>query len=281
LIDTGLTASALFDRLSGQRNIQGRKGNFDETLGTNKEMSNRAIVTGAASGIGLAAARRLRAQGMEVVAVDLPGERLDALAGEGMKTLPADLSHAEERDKVVGEGTGARALVNSAGIIRLKPILEFTVEDIHKLFAVNVDPVWDLTSRIGRTMPPGGSIVNLSSSSAKRSVTTDAAVYAASKAVVLSLTRSFAYAFASASVRVNALCPGIIDTPMADDIVEKSASARRISTDEAAESRIAGVPLARTGSPKECANLIWFLVSNESSYMTGQGINITGGLIMY
>lgn len=244
-------------------------------------MSNVAVVTGAASGIGLATARRLQEDGMTVIAVDLPGPRLDALADEGMQVLPGDLSQSADRDRVVAEGKGARALINSAGIIRLKPILEFTVEDIHDLFAVNVDPVWDLTSRIGRTMEAGSSIVNLSSSAAKRSVTTEAAVYAASKAVILSLTRSFAYAFASQNVRVNALCPGIIDTPMAEDIVQKSAAAHGVGLDQAVESRISGVPLGRSGSPEECANLIRFLVSSESSYMTGQSINITGGLVMY
>lgn len=244
-------------------------------------MSDLAIVTGAASGIGLATARRLRAEGMSVLAVDLPGAKLDALSDEGMQTLGADLSRSEDRDRVVEAGTGARALVNSAGIIGLKPILDFTVDDIHTLFAVNVDPVWDLTSRIGRTISAGGSIVNLSSSSAKRSVTTDAAVYAMSKAAVLSITRSFAYAFAPAGVRVNALCPGIIETPMAQTIVQTAASTHGVSEAAVAQQRIVDVPLGRSGSPEECANLIWFLVSDEASYMTGQAVNITGGLVMY
>ena len=240
-----------------------------------------AIVTGAASGIGHASARRLRDEGLDVLAVDLPGPRLDALEADGFRVLGGDLASAEDRDRIVAAGSGARALVNSAGIIRLKPILEFTVEDIHAIYAVNVDAVWDLTSRIGRTMTRGGSIVNLSSSSAKLATTTEAAVYASSKAAVLSITRSFAYEFGPAGVRVNAICPGIVDTPMQDDVLARASAARGITPEQLADARTASVPLRRSSSPDECAGLVWFLVSDEAGYMTGQAVNFTGGLVMH
>lgn len=244
-------------------------------------MSDLAIVTGAASGIGLAATKRLQAEGLDVLAVDLPGPRLDALVGSGVRTLAADLTSPTDRDAVVASGEGARVLVNSAGIIKIAPILDLTVDDIHSVFAVNVDAVWDLTSRIGRLMPSGGAVVNLSSSSAKLAMTTEGAVYAASKAAVLSITRSFAYAFGPRNVRVNALCPGIIDTPMQDDVIARAAAARSMSVDDMAKARVANVPLGRTATPEECANLIWFLASDESSYMTGQAVNFTGGMVMF
>jgi NAD(P)-dependent dehydrogenase (short-subunit alcohol dehydrogenase family) len=243
-------------------------------------MAEIAIVTGAASGIGLSSARRLRDEGLDVVAVDLPGPRLDAVAALGFRTVGADLSVVADRDLVVQAGVNARALVNSAGIIRLKPILEVTVEDIKAIYSVNFDAVWDLTSRIGRTMSRGGSIVNISSVAAKLAITTEAAVYASSKAAVLSLTRSFAYEFASKGVRVNAICPGFVDTPMLDELLVKTAAARGISVEEYAEARIASVPMGRACSPDECANLTWFLLSDQSSYMTGQSVNFTGGMIM-
>lgn len=246
-----------------------------------ESMSSTAVVTGAASGIGLATARRLRDEGMHVVAVDLPGERLAALASEGLTPLAADLSSSQDRERVIEAGIGARALVNSAGIIRLKPILDFTVADIREIFAVNVDAVWDLTAGIGQTMTAGGTIVNLSSSSAKLASTTEAAVYASSKAAVLSITRSFAYAFASNNVRVNAMCPGFVDTPMQDKVVAEAAAARGVTVEELTNARLANVPLGRACTPEECANLIRFLVSDESSYMTGQAVNFTGGLIMH
>ncbi len=124
-----------------------------------------AVVTGAASGIGQATAIRLRDEGMKVIAVDMNQDALTKLTG--VEHLVADLSKNEDRDKVVAAAQGAHALVNAAGLIRLKPILEFTVQDIRDIYAVNVEAVWDLTSRIGRTMTEGASIVNLSSVSAK------------------------------------------------------------------------------------------------------------------
>jgi len=240
-----------------------------------------AVVTGAASGIGRAVADRLVREGFDVLAVDRDPLGLEPLAARGMRTLAADLSIPADRARVISAGTGARALVNSAGINRLKPILELTVDDIHDLYAVNVDAVWELTSHIGRTMPPGGAIVNLSSSSAKLSTMTEAAVYASSKAAVLSITRSFAYAFADAHVRVNAICPGIIDTPMQDAVLTKVAAARGQTYDELAAERNQMVPLGRAASAEECAGAIWFLLSEESAYMTGQAINFTGGLVMW
>jgi NAD(P)-dependent dehydrogenase (short-subunit alcohol dehydrogenase family) len=141
--------------------------------------------------------------------------------------------------------------------------------------------VWDLTSRLGRAMPPGGAVVNISSFSAKVASTIECAVYASSKAAVLSITRSFAYAFAPQGVRVNAVVPGIIDTPMQDALVKEAAAFRQTTPAELSRARNATVPLGRTGSPGEVAGIIWFLLSAESGYMTGQAINITGGQIMF
>jgi NAD(P)-dependent dehydrogenase (short-subunit alcohol dehydrogenase family) len=166
-------------------------------------------------------------------------------------------------------------------VIRLRPILESGVADMREIYPVNVEAVWDLTSRLGRAMPPGGAVVNISSFSAKVSSTTEAAVYASSKAAVLSITRSFAHAFASRGVRVNAVVPGIIDTPMQDEVIEKVAASRQTTPAELSRARNATVPLGRTGSPEECAGIIWFLLSAEASYMTGQAVNITGGQIMF
>ena len=198
-----------------------------------------------------------------------------------MTALAADLGTAEGRDAVVAAGEGCHALVNSAGINVLKPILELTVDDLQRIYRVNVDAVWDLTSRIGRTMPSGGAIVNLSSSSAKLASTIEAAAYASSKAAVLSITRSFAYAFAPNNVRVNAICPGIVDTPMQDKVLAEVAEARGITLEQLAADRNKSVPLGRGSSAEECAGAIWFLLSEESAYMTGQSINFTGGLVMW
>ena len=244
-------------------------------------MTPRALVTGAASGIGRAASYRLQREGYDVVAVDRHAPSLAKLEADGMQPLVADLSNPPDRRRVIDEGEGCDALVNSAGVNVLKPILDLTVEDLQGIFRVNVDAVWDLTSHIGRTMPAGSAIVNLSSSAAKLATTTEAAAYAASKAAVLSITRSFAYAFAPHNVRVNALCPGVVDTPMQDDVMAGVAQSRGVSVEQIVAERHSMVPLGRPSSADECAGAIWFLLSTEASYMTGQSINFTGGLVTW
>ena len=241
----------------------------------------RAVVTGAASGIGQAVARRLLREGVAVIAVDLDAAGLESVVATGATAFVGDLTDPADRDRLVAAGDGAAYLVNAAGIIMLKPILEFTVDDIRRIYAINVEATWDLVSRIGRTMPAGAAIVNLSSSSAKLATTTEAAVYASSKAAVLSLTRSFAYAFAPNGVRVNAICPGIIDTPMQERVLADVAAKRGITVEELSTARNKTVPLGRAASADECAGAIWFLLSDEAGYMTGQAINYTGGLVMW
>jgi NAD(P)-dependent dehydrogenase (short-subunit alcohol dehydrogenase family) len=177
-------------------------------------------------------------------------------------------------------GMGARALVNSAGIIGVKPILEFTVQDIRDMYAVNVEAVWDLTSRIGRTMPRGGSIINLSSVAAELAITQEVAVYASSKAAVQSITRSFAYAFGPQGVRVNAVCPGIVDTPMQDKILQRLAEFRGVTVKEISNKRLMNVPLGRASEPVEIAGFIYFLIADEGSYFTGQAIKQDGGMLI-
>ena len=178
-----------------------------------------AVVTGAASGIGRACAERLLRESLSVLAVDQNAQGLEDFRAQGVGTLVADLASESERDRVVEAARGARYLVNAAGKIRLRPIFESGVADMRDIYPVNVEAVWDLTSRLGRAMPAGGAVVNVSSFSAKVSSTIECAVYASSKAAVLSITRSFAYALAPQSVRVNAVVPGIIDTPMQDQVI--------------------------------------------------------------
>ena len=241
----------------------------------------RAVVTGAASGIGQAVAQRLLREGIAVVAADINEAGLAPVVAAGATPFVGNLALDADRDRLVELGDGVDHLVNAAGIIRLKPILEFTVSDLREIYAINVEATWDLVSRIGRTIPSGGAIVNLSSSSAKLATTTEAAVYASSKTAVLSITRSFAYAFAPNGVRVNAICPGIIDTPMQDRVLADVAAKRGLTVEELSTARNKTVPLGRAASADECAGAIWFLLSDEAGYMTGQAINYTGGLVMW
>lgn len=239
-----------------------------------------AVVTGAASGIGAAVARRLLAEGARVIAVDINEPGLESIGAAGATPLVADLATPDDRARVVAAGAGAHYLVNAAGILFVRPIFEVGLDEWKRIWAVNVDSMFFLCQGIGATMPAGGAIVNLSSSSAKLASTVEVAPYTMTKAAALGVTRSFAYALAPRSVRVNAICPGIVDTPMQDVVLERIAAIRGITVAQLAEARIATVPLGRTSSADECAGVICFLLSDAAAYMTGQAINFTGGLVM-
>ncbi len=246
------------------------------------EASGRlAVVTGAASGIGAAVARRLLAQGADVVAVDINEAGLGSIVAAGARPLVADLADPAGRGRVIEAGRGAHYLVNAAGILFVRPIFEVSLEEWKRIWAVNVDSMFFLCQGIGPTMPAGGAIVNLSSSSAKLASTVEAAPYSMTKTAALGITRSFAYVLAKQQVRVNAICPGIVDTPMQDVVLRDIAPFRGMTADELAGARLKTVPLGRTSSADECAGVIWFLLSDASTYMTGQAVNFTGGLVMW
>ncbi|MET0771992.1 MAG: SDR family NAD(P)-dependent oxidoreductase [Candidatus Limnocylindrales bacterium] len=242
---------------------------------------SRAVVTGAARGIGLAIARRLLQEGASVLAIDLDGEGLKAVAAEGAETLIADVADPAGREAIAAAAGEPRYLVNAAGILFVRSIWEVALEDWRRLYAVNVEGTFFLCQALGQRMPSGGAIVNLSSSSAKASGTVEVTPYSSSKAAVLGITRSFAYALAPRNVRVNAICPGIIDTPMQDKVLEQVAPLRGMTAEELAVGRLKTVPLGRVGTPEETAALTWFLLSDDAAYMTGQAVNLTGGLVMW
>lgn len=241
----------------------------------------RAIITGAASGIGRATTRRFLGEGHAVLAVDQDAAGLEHLAGEGADTMTADLADVDQRAMVCAAAKGADVLVNSAGAIFTKDLLDVTIDEWRRLFVINAESIFFLCQQVGPTMPAGSAIVNLSSSSAKLASTSEVGVYAATKAAILSITRSFAYRLAAQGVRVNAICPGVIDTPMQEKVLGGIAPQRGLTVDELSTARTSSIPLARPGTPEETANLISFLCSSEASYMTGQAINITGGLVTW
>lgn len=245
------------------------------------ERKRRAVVTGAGSGIGRAVALRLLEEGVDVLAVDIDVVRLAGIAGDGCDTMAADLSDPVARGQLVEAAEGADYLVNSHGVLVVKSIFDITLEDWRRIHTVNAESIFFLCQQIGPRLKPGGAIVNLSSSSSKLAATTEVAAYAASKTTILSITRSFAYALASRPVRVNAICPGIVDTPMQDIVLEGMAKLRGMELSAMNEARNRTVPLGRPARPEECAGAIWFLLSDEASYMTGQAVNFTGGLVTW
>ncbi len=238
-------------------------------------------MTGAASGIGRAVAENLIAKGIAVTAVDIDGSGMQKAFKGDAEILPADLGDIEQREAVCEAGIGCDYLVNAAGILRLKPITEITVDDWRNVMRINGESTFFLCQKIGPSMSAGGSIVNLSSASAKLADTTEAAVYAASKTAILSVTRSFAYALAHIPVRVNAICPGIIDTSMQEQILERVSPMRGMTVEELKRVRHANIPLGRSAAPEELAGYIWFLLSPEAGYITGQALNYGGGTITW
>lgn len=240
-----------------------------------------AVVTGAASGIGAAVAHRLLDEGAVLTVVDINGYGLAGLSDRGARTIVADLSDPDARSRVIEQCLGAAFLVNAAGMLFVAPLLEVSLEQWRRIWMVNVDSMFFMCQGIGPTMPAGGAIVNLSSTSAKLSATVDVAPYSMTKLAALGITRSFACEFAARPVRVNAVCPGVIDTPMQEDVLAGLARVRGVSIDEIASKRLDAVPLGRAASPAECAGLIRFLLSPEASYMTGQAINYSGGLVTW
>jgi NAD(P)-dependent dehydrogenase (short-subunit alcohol dehydrogenase family) len=241
----------------------------------------RALVTGGASGIGFAIARRLINEGAEVIVVDRNETGLGPVAALGAKTVAVDLASAEGRAQLLKSVDALDYLVNSAGIIELSSIWDVKPGQWQRTFSVNAEAVFFLCQIFGRQIRPGGAIVNLSSAAAKQGTAHEGAVYAASKAAVISMTRSFAFALADRPVRVNAVCPGIIDTPMQQTVVSAMAPLRGQTELENVTARLKAIPLGRMATPEECAAVVCFLLSADASYMTAQAVNVTGGTVTW
>jgi NAD(P)-dependent dehydrogenase (short-subunit alcohol dehydrogenase family) len=251
-------------------------------VGSQVTYARRVVVTGASSGIGKATALLLRERGSEVVAVDLNGDGLADAAASGAATIACDLTRASDRARLLDAAGAVDGLVNAAGIIHLVAIPDVTDEDWDSIFAVNVKALFFLARDLGRRMPAGGSIVNLSSVAGKANATTEALAYGASKAAVLAVTRGLAHYLGPAGVRVNAVLPGITDTPMQDKVLIEIGAIRGLSAEALHEQRLKTVPLESRGcSPREMADAITFLLSSSASYVTGQALAVDGGLVMY
>ena len=202
------------------------------------------------------------------------------MADLGGEPLVADVTTAAGRSAIAAiERPGQ--LVNAAGIIRLSAIADVSAEDWDAIFAVNVRAVFFLLQAMQAVLPAGAAVVNVASIAGKTGSTVEAAVYSASKAAVLSLTRTFAHAWAARGVRVNAVCPGVVETPMNDVVLAGIARARGVPVTAVEEARRAAIPLGRTAAADEVAGVIAFLLSDAAGYMTGQGVNVSGGLVTY
>ena len=254
-----------------------------------KRSANAAIVTGAGSGIGRAIACRLARDGWDIGVIDRDDAGGAATVaqvrqlGRQAAMASADVSQRGSVLGAVGRLTAALGpvgvLVNNAGILRTAKFMDITEDDWRATLSVNLDGVFHGCQAVlpGMLAQGAGCIVNMSSWTGKKGVPNHAA-YSASKAAVIALTQSLAGEVAGQGIRVNAVCPGVIvDTAMRDQAEALGRAQGLPDVDTRIQTL---VPMRRAGLPADVANVVAFLVSDDASYMTGQALNITGGLWM-
>ena len=237
------------------------------------------IVTGGASGMGAACARLLSDAGASVVIVDLNGDAaVGVAAGIGATVVAGDVTASAFCEEAVAEAIDRNgrldALVNAAGTIVRADALGTNDDDWHKQFRVNVDGTFFMSRAAVRAMRPrgGGAIVNFGSIWGGTGGQGHTA-YCAAKGAVHNLTRAMALDHARDGIRVNAVAPGEVDTPML-----RSAGRERPATDEELDAMAERtIPMARLAQPEEIARVVVFLASDEASYMTGAIVPVDAG----
>jgi NAD(P)-dependent dehydrogenase (short-subunit alcohol dehydrogenase family) len=246
----------------------------------------KAIITGAAHGIGRGIAERLLAEGCDVGIFDRDLEAAQATAkalgkpGRKVAVAGGDVSVKADVDKgmaqLMGELGPVDILINNAGICRIGKLLDMAECDWNETFGINVNGLFHATRAVVPQMVARrrGAVVNLASWMGKSGADSYGA-YCASKFAVVGLTQTLALELGEHGVRVNAVGPGlIVDTKMRDE----SEAMRRAQGLPTAADRAKSIPLRRPGYPRDIANAVVFLASDEADYITGETVSITGGL---
>ncbi|MEJ8473711.1 SDR family NAD(P)-dependent oxidoreductase [Roseibium algae] len=246
----------------------------------------RAIVTGGGSGIGLAIARALAQQGVVVTICDIQLEAAQAAAAEvGGHALEIDVrkrgsvqSAFDEADKIM---SGYEILIANAGVSSMQHALSLTDEDWDFNFDVNARGIF-LSNQIAARFfveKGRGVIVNTASLAAKVGAPL-LAHYSASKFAVLGWTQALARELAPNGIRVNAVCPGFVKTGMQEREIAWEAELRAVTPERVVDDYISQTPLGRIETPEDVADVAVFLCSDSARFMTGQGVNVTGGVYM-
>ena len=248
-----------------------------------------AIVTGGAQGIGRATARRFASEGAKVVIADLQADaaasvatEIGAVGGEaiGMAADVTDRSAAAAVvDAAVERFGGVDILFNNAGVIRITPFLEIDEAEWDLLFDVNCKgTLWFAQAAAARMIEQGrgGRIINIASQAGRRGEPL-VLTYCASKATVISMTQSMALALAPHQITVNAIAPGIVDTPLWESNDRRFAELLGMEIGEPKRTFVATIPLGRIEQPEDVAGMAAFLASDDAGYITQQCYNVDGG----
>ena len=252
------------------------------------------LITGAARGIGAACARRLAGDGARLVLTDLDGAGVERLAAElGQVALRADVTEPADIARMVDEPYRRwgrlDVLFNNAGVIRVQPMLEVTEADWDRIMDVNLRAVFFVLQAAAKRMmtqaPMAGSelrgkLIQTASIASYRGGNHLMTPYSASKAGVVSLTRSAAQRLAPERITSNCVCPGAVETPMWEQIDREWGAIEGLGEGEAWKRRIRHIPLGRPERADDVAGVVAFLAGPDSDYMTGQAINVDGGLVM-
>ncbi len=250
------------------------------------------IVTGAGQGIGRACATALADAGAHVVVADIDGgsakdaaQAISDRGGPDGLAVTADVGDLAQIDRMVSacvERFGRLdAIVNNAGVTRRAYIMDLDEADFDRIHRVNVKGVFFCLQRAAREMIPRrrGVIVNIASIAGRGFAGTSNAIYAASKGAVISLTRTAAQQLARHDINVNAVCPGVVRTPLYDDVIRKRAEQKGWRVEDAEAEAARAIPLRRPNEPEDIAAMVVFLVSPGARNITGQSLNVDGGLI--
>jgi meso-butanediol dehydrogenase/(S,S)-butanediol dehydrogenase/diacetyl reductase len=251
---------------------------------TNSEDMRWVAVTGAASGIGAGVARTVAAAGYGVILIDLDPVKIGEVAATipHSRTVVADITDPASTDLIqdaareVGNTWG---LVNCAGISLVRHFLLNTEDDWTRILRVNLEGTFRATHAIGTVLHEngGGAVVNIASISGVVPAALQVA-YAASKAGVIGFTTGLAFDFGPLDITVNVICPGIVRTPIWDRILDQESAETGVPADEIFAQHVKPIPVGRPQTPEDIGNLAVFLLGPTARSISGESINITGGM---
>jgi NAD(P)-dependent dehydrogenase (short-subunit alcohol dehydrogenase family) len=258
-------------------------------------MSNRfegsgVLVTGGAAGMGRAIAEAFLGEGASVVVADIDGDRVAKTAeeisdGSGKATsLACDVTNGQQVEEMIAKGDealgGIDILVNNAGVITMQKVTDIAEKDWDFVMDVNAKGVFLCVKAVipGMLDRGGGKIVNIASQAGKRGYKLFTH-YCASKAAVIVFSKGVALEVAP-TIRINCVCPGIVNTEMMDREYQWEEEMTGEAKDSIRARWMSGIPMGRFQEPSDVAQVVQFLASEDSSEMTGQAINVTGGMVM-